>query len=126
MVAALAVRLIPFAWLQPWLGLQAPPVRPVTGRQARRAKQIARLIGRAEARAPWQVGCFAQALVARAVLGWMGLPSAISFGLRHDARTGGMRAHCWAGSGQIGITGGAGPAGFHIVGVFSRPAADGH
>lgn len=92
-----------------------PLVEPV---QQARARQIARVIALAARYTPWQSNCFAQAVVARCLLGLHGIPYALCFGVMRDGASTGLRAHAWVHAGPVAVTGGRGFGQFTVVGSF--------
>lgn len=110
----LATRLGQPVGVAPWVPLVTPP-------QQARALQIGRAVRLAAKYTPWDSNCFPQAVVARLLLGWYGVPYALYFGLARDAQTRETQAHAWVMSGPVAVTGGHSFAQFTVVGVFATP-----
>lgn len=99
----------------PWV----PLLDPV---QNARALQIGRAVQLAARYTPWDSNCFPQAVAARLLLGWYGIPYALYFGLMRDAQTLEMKAHAWVSAGRVAVTGGSSFGQFTVVGVFVAPS----
>jgi hypothetical protein len=83
----------------------------------RRAVLIAHTIRLAAAYTPWDSNCFAQAVVARALLGIYGVPYVLSFGvMRDNGKPSGIKAHAWVTCGRVVVSGGAGADRYAVVG----------
>jgi hypothetical protein len=121
-IARLAVLLVKFTNIAPFLGCSAPitkmPLQPciVNDSNIKRIRQISRLILTTARYCPWKANCFAQAIVARFFLGWFSLPYQIYFGLRRD--DGQLKAHAWVVSGVDYVTGGNGFTDHTVVGCY--------
>ncbi len=79
-----AVLVVAFRRLAPMLGVSVPPypwVPLVDHRQRLRALRIGRVVRMAAGYTPWSSNCFAQAITARFLLVWYGIPYALFFGL---------------------------------------------
>ena len=126
-LAGLAIRMLSFRRIGPWLGRYCGTAGPSlatssTGRS--RALQIRRTVQLAVRYAPWRADCYPQAIVARALLGLYRLPSCVSMGLKRDPATGEPQAHAWVRSGSTIVTGGDGARDYKVVAVFvSRDGA---
>lgn len=113
-----------FRRLAPHLGQTmgaAPWVPLLDTRQQTRALQIGRAVRLAARYTPWDSNCFPQAVAARLLLGWYGIPYTLFFGLMRDASTCEIKAHAWVAAGRVAVTGGASFAQFTVVGVFAAP-----
>ena len=124
-----AILAVPFRRLAPWLGANAgtsPSLPLLDERQTRRALQIGRVVRLAAAYTPWESNCFPQAVTARFLLRWYGVPYALYFGLaRASDCSDAMQAHAWVAAGRISVTGGSSFAQFTVVGSFVWPGAIG-
>jgi hypothetical protein len=98
----------------PWVPLLDPA-------QQERALRIGRAIRLAAAYTPWNSNCFPQALVARVLLGWYGIPYALYFGLKRTPQPHELKAHAWVVAGRVAVTGGPSFGQFTVVGVFVAP-----
>lgn len=97
-----------------WVPLLSAP-------QIARARRIGQTIQIASRYTPWESNCFPQALVARLLLGWFGVPYALSFGLMRDTLSAELKAHAWVAAGPIAVTGGRNDGQYSVVGVFVSP-----
>ncbi len=122
-LARMTVLLIPFRDIASRLGRSegtAVVIPLVTPEQRRRALLIGRTIRLGAKYAPWNANCFAQAIVARIMLGIYALPYTIFFGLSRETGKGGnLNAHAWTASGPVAVTGGYGFDRFTVVGAFT-------
>ena len=119
-LARLALLILPFRHIAPWLGCnyRTAAVMPLaTRRQTLHALRIGRAIRTAARYTPWESKCLAQAMVARALLGFRRLPYALYLGVRKDAETD-LAAHAWVCTGPVAVTGGHGFRQFTVVGTF--------
>lgn len=115
---------ITFRRLAPHLGQAmgvAPWVPLLNPAQQARALQIGRAVRLAARYTPWDSNCFPQAVAARLLLGWYGIPYALCFGVMRDAQSLEMKAHAWVSAGRVAVTGGASFGQFTVVGVFVAP-----
>ena len=119
-LARLALLLVPFRRLAPWLGqnLQTAVVVPLASRrQITQALCIGRAVRVAAGYTPWKSKCLAQAMTARVLLGLKRLPYALYLGVRKDDEAG-LAAHAWVCTGPAAITGGHSFGQFTVVGTF--------
>ena len=89
--------------------------------QQARALQIGRAVRLTARYTPWNSNCFPQAVAARMLLGFYGIPYALHFGLMRDEQTLEMKAHAWVAAGRVPVTGGVSFGQFTVVGVFVAP-----
>jgi len=122
-LARMTVLVIPFRKIASRLGRSdgtAAMIPLVTQDQRARALVIGRAIRLAAKYAPWNANCFAQAIVARIMLRFYGLPYSIFFGVSREAGPdGNLNAHAWTASGPVAVTGGYGFDRFTVVGTFT-------
>lgn len=100
--------------LKPWLPL-------IDKAQERRARQVSQVVLLAARYTPWDSNCFPQAVVARVMLGWFGVPYCLFFGVRRKPDSGEFDAHAWVASGRVRVTGRNGFQQYTVVGVFAAP-----
>lgn len=121
-IAKLLIMTIPFRDLAPRLGSQSaisPWLPLLNPEQESLARLIGRVIGLAAKYTPWESNCFPQAVVARILLGFHGLPYILYFGLMRDpADPTQMKAHAWVVAGRARVTGGASFGRYAVVGCF--------
>lgn len=111
----------PMRKLAPKLGQDIGPaayVPLVTQQQQLTALQLGRAIRCAAQYTPWESNFFPQAITARILLGWYGIPYSVCFGLAKNHETGGLSGHAWVTSGRIRVTGGESFGEFTVVGCF--------
>lgn len=119
-LARLLVLCLPFQRIAVRLGRYAGPllwVPLLPDSHHVRVHQLGGMVRLAARYAPWQANCFAQAIVARWWLGWLGEPCAIYFGVcRQPGHA--MQAHAWVRSGAVAVTGGNSFEQFTVVATF--------
>lgn len=126
-VARLAVLVVPFPRLSRRFGRSMGAVALVplaTPSQMRNASFIGRVIRRVAPRTPWESNCLPQAILARILLGVLGIPYALHLGLRSRPGSAGESiAHAWVACGRVFVTGGNGFANYPVVAVFVSAGA---
>lgn len=123
-VSRLLIKIVSFRRLAPYLGVlsgAAPWVPLLQTHQQSRARDIGRVVRLAARYTPWESNCFPQAVVARLLLGWYGIPYALYFGLLNDRGAAPLSAHAWVAAGPVQVTGGSAFHQFTVVGVFASP-----
>ena len=121
-LAALALRLVPFRRLAVWLGPARPPdssdgTNP-TEAQRFQAWRVGAAVMRAGKALPWASRCLHQAMAAKAMLAYRGLPTTVHFGAQLTAETCAISAHAWLMQGSQTITGRAGRSGMAELARF--------
>lgn len=122
-LSSLAISVASFRRLAPWLGAPGagnPWLHLLNSRDEQTALRLGRVVRLASRWTPWKSRCFPQALTARTLLGWHGVPCVVFFGLARDPASG-MKAHAWTASGRSRVTGGDGFAEFTVVAFFAAP-----
>lgn len=89
--------------------------------QQEQAMQIGCAVRLAARYTPWDSSCFPQAMAARLLLGWYGVPYALCFGVMKDACSAELKAHAWVTAGRVTVTGGDRVDRFTVVSVFIDP-----
>ena len=120
-VARLGIGLLPFATIARRLGDKAPPgamMKSLDAGQRHRAGMIADSIRVTARTTPWTSDCYPQAVAGAMLLRFYRLPYRLTFGVRDDAATAGMAAHCWLESGDVMICGGGVAGDFKPVACF--------
>ena len=116
-----AILVFPFRRIAGWLGTHdglAPRTPLISPDQERRAHSIGRAVRVAAKYTPWKSNCFPQAIAARLILGFHGIPCAVYFGLARAPADSDMKAHAWVVSGRLSVTGGRSFGSFTPVGCF--------
>jgi hypothetical protein len=121
-LSGLALRVLPFRRLVPWLGrpgqgvpLEIPELRDD---QCRRGLAIGGAITRASQLLPWHPVCLPQAMAAKAMLARRGLGASVHFGARMDGDRRDLTAHAWVMCGPVAVVGGRERARFVELGRF--------
>lgn len=95
-----------------------------TPSQVRNASFVGRVIRRVAPWTPWESNCLPQAILARMVLGTLGIPYALHLGLRpRPIKADDPVAHAWVACGRVFVTGGNGFADYPVVAVFVSAGA---
>lgn len=118
-LARAVILTLSFRRLAPHLGIHAGvhPWLPLLNRgQEARALRIGRVVRLAARYTPWESNCFPQAVTARLLLGWYGIPYALFFGLAKEH--GEMKAHAWVAAGRVRVSGGNSFHHYTTVGCF--------
>ncbi len=95
--AWVAVRLLPFRWITPYLGELVDPgetVAPAAAAPVRPVLDVSYAIQRARRRLPWESTCLMQAIAGRAMLKRRGFHTILYLGVRLDKQDG-FGAHAW-------------------------------
>ncbi|MFY8106631.1 MAG: lasso peptide biosynthesis B2 protein [Elstera sp.] len=119
-LAWLAVRLLPFRVIAPWLGQLHPPhaVLPEsigTG-ETQQAMAVKAALRAAMRRLPWTSTCLMQSLAGRLMLGRRGVPSLVRLGVARGNAP--ERAHAWLIASGIDVSGGESAADFTPISDF--------
>ncbi len=123
MIAAILLRLLPFAWVMRLAGQSLGAVGyapPISIKQTVRARLIQRSLERASRFAPFRADCLPQAIAGTLLSRCFGVPTALHLGVRFDAQHT-MEAHAWLVSGAVAVTGGTGVEEFAILNCFVSP-----
>lgn len=119
-IARLVITSVSFRKIAPLLGVRRlDPWTPLlTEHQQQRALEIGRTIRTVACYTPWSSNCFAQAVVARILLGAHRIPYVIYFGLAPRHSQSSSKAHAWVTAGRTRVTGGESFGHFVIVGMY--------
>ncbi len=119
LLARLALRLVPFRRLAPWLGrTRAESLHGDQPGDAQSAR-VGWAVRTASRRAPWETRCFAEAIAGKAMLKRRRVDSTLYLGLR-KADDGEIQAHAWLRCGARTITGGRTSGGFTVIATFAE------
>lgn len=89
----------------PTLAAPVDPLPPADPDQHRSCVRVGRALARGARIVPWQATCLVQAIAARHWLDRLGIPSAVSIGVRKDGERA-IAAHAWVKAGGIIVVGG--------------------
>jgi hypothetical protein len=120
-LSCLAIRALSFRRIAPCLGHRdgCPWLPLMDSRTEARAARIGRSVRLAARYTPWESNCFPQAITARLLLGFLGIPYALFLGVARSSIDGpGMQAHAWVTAGRVSVTGGHSFDRFTVVGCF--------
>jgi hypothetical protein len=105
-LARLALLIVPFRRIAPWLGTQMAQTEERTApREEALAQEIGWAVGAVARRTPWESACLAQAISAKAMLRRRGVASTLYLGLARG-EGGQLQAHAWLRCGAAVVTGG--------------------
>ena len=124
--------IVPFRRLTPYLGQHyqnAQLAVLVTDEQLRTAESIGRITEQTARHTPWQSKCLVQAMMARCLLAYYGIPYVLYLGVAKSTAIHGtgeiensdLIAHAWLSVGPAIITGNDGHRAFTIVSTFVAP-----
>jgi hypothetical protein len=119
LVAWLALLLVPFLRLAPWLGQTRGESPEVNRREHQLCARVGWAVRTASRRTPWETKCFAEAIAGKAMLKRRGVDSTLYLGLRKDDGCE-LQAHAWLHCGARVITGGHASGGFTVVAKFAE------
>lgn len=115
--AQLVVRLLPFRLLLRRLRTTAR-VEPAAAGPSRAVRRVRWAVDTAAARVPWSAPCLPQALAARLMLRWRGVPTTLHLGVGKDSKDA-LAAHAWLCAGSVVVTGRPGHRSFAEVARFA-------
>ena len=81
-------------------------------------RRIGRAVERAAQRLPWPVVCLPQAMAAKGMLAFRGIPSRLHLGAARAGEAGGLTAHAWLTCGEVTVVGGEARPGFTELARF--------
>lgn len=125
-LARLAMVLLPFRWVAPYLGqrMAETPVEQLPTEQQQQLRNIAWAIRKLSAHTPWESKCLVQAMAAKHMLKSRQINSTLYLGVmrngcgdKTDADP--LKAHAWLRSGHMLLTGGQGYQYFTVVATFA-------
>jgi hypothetical protein len=118
-LARLALRLLPFRRLAPYLGIpchETPATNPAQP-AASSALTVTRALQRAARNLPWECTCLVQGLAGKAMLRRRGLPSTLYLGVAKD-KDANLCAHAWLRCGSVILTGREAENRFTVISAF--------
>ena len=118
-VAQLAVSLMPFRWLAPYLGVHmAESEGTVNPCHEDLLTKVAWAVRAAARNAPWEAKCLAQAITGKIILKCRRVPNTLYLGLaKENDRE--LIAHAWLRSGDVILTGFRGMQRYTVVSSFA-------
>lgn len=118
----LALLVLPFRWIAPWLGQHHANMTMtllVTEEQENLSRRMGSVIRTLSKYTPWESKCLVQAMLARIVLGYYGIPHVIYLGVNQSGPPENpMNAHAWVSAGRCFVTGGNSFRQFGVVSSF--------
>lgn len=118
-VARLAILVVPFRRLAPWLGAtmaESPAAEPRIEEMGWRLGWAVRVASRW---VPWQTRCLVRAIAGKMLLKRRGIPSTLYLGLAKDA-DGQLAAHAWLRCGDRTLTGGRMGRSYAVIAKFAE------
>jgi hypothetical protein len=119
--ACLALSLLPFRWIAPWLGghMQVTPQTQLVNDRFN-VQRVGTAIRRASRNLPWKAQCLAQVIAATAMLRLRGIEGTVYLGVAKEGDQN-LIAHAWLRSGSTIVTGAEGLHGHSVIATFAFP-----
>ena len=117
----LAIKCVPFQRLVHYLGppmTETPWATPAE--QQRTAQRIAWAVRCVSPYTPWPSNCFPQALTAKLLLRWQGIPSTLYLGAAFKPNANALEGHAWLRCGSLYVIGGNGHKHFGAIASFGE------
>jgi hypothetical protein len=118
----LALLALPFRRIAPWLGQHHANMTMtllLTEEQENLSRRMGTVIRTLSKYTPWESKCLVQAMLARIVLGYYGIPHVIYLGVNQSGpQENPMNAHAWVSAGRCFVTGGNSFQQFGVVSSF--------
>ncbi len=118
----LALLVLPFRRIAPWLGRHHANMTMtllLTEEQENLSRRMGTVIRALSKYTPWESKCLVQAMLARVVLGYYGIPHVIYLGVNQSGPPEKpMNAHAWVSAGRCFVTGGNSFRQFGVVSSF--------
>lgn len=116
----------PFRYVARYLGqeISGREFSPLaSAAQERQAWRIGRLCALAARYTPWEAKCLVQAIMARAWLGYYGIPYVVQIGVMKSPAGEGetFKAHAWVRVGRYAVSGGEGHRAFTVLSSYADP-----
>lgn len=122
LVLSLIVKIVvfsfPLRWYARFLFIPANNSSEITQSSYETIQEISKAVNRCSRFAPWQTKCLVDAITAKLLLKWHGIPSTIFLGVNKDNERK-LTAHAWLKCGDIFITGKRGYQKFTVVSSFA-------
>jgi hypothetical protein len=109
---------IPMRWYSRFLGHSGSISPEYGGIKYKTLQSIATAVNRCSRYAPWNTRCLVDAVTAKILLQWHGIPSTMFLGVNKDEGKK-LVAHAWLKCGEIFITGKRGYQKFTVVSSFT-------
>ena len=117
-LARLAILVVSFRRLAPWLGRTMGSTPDVSDEAADEvSREVQWAVRVASRHVPWDAKCLVQAVAARAMLGRRRLSGTIYFGVAKEGEE--LKAHAWVRTGTRVVTGAREMLGFTVVSTFA-------
>jgi hypothetical protein len=116
LAARIAIVVVPFRRLAPWLGDVTTAAPPGGGTGGGEPGRIGQAVGAVSRAVPWQTRCLTQAIAAQWMLQRRGLPGVVHLGVRKEGAT--IAAHAWTSCGNQNVVGGTGAETFTPLAAF--------
>ncbi len=118
----IATLLVPFKWMSRYLGTPNSNLTLstlATDRQILLARSIGRIVALTAKYTPWESNCLVQAIMARTLLGFYGIPYIMHLGVRLTGEdSDSLKAHAWIKVGPAIVVGGGNLKAYGLVGTF--------
>ena len=119
-VARLAVVVMPFRWITPFLGRHMAESPQTTESEHKEIpERISRAVQTASRHMPWECICLVQAMAGKGMFKRRGVPSTLYLGLLNTGEEK-LKAHAWLRSGKVIVSGRQGLTEFTVVSTFAE------
>ena len=119
-IARLAVLVMPFRWIAPFLGRHmAESPQTTESEQKEIAERISRVVQTVSRHMPWECKCLTQAIACKNMLKRRGLQTTLYLGVAKGGE-GNLKAHAWLRSGDMIVTGARGMDQCAVVSTFAE------
>ena len=118
-IARLALLMMPFRYLEPFLGMHMAE-SPNTANPYYRdlVERVSWAVRTASRYLPWECTCLAQAMAGKSMLKRRGVQSTLYLGVAKDSEKN-LKAHAWLRSGNVTVIGSQGMDQFSVISTFT-------
>jgi hypothetical protein len=109
---------LPLRWYRRFLGQSGKNSPEYSSNRNKTIKSIVTAVNRCSRFAPWKTRCLVDAITAKLLLQWHGIPSTMFMGVNKDEEKK-LIAHAWLKCGEVFITGKKGYQKFTVVSSFT-------
>ena len=119
-IARLAVLVVPFRWIAPFLGRHmAESPQTTEAKEKEIAERISRVVQTASRHMPWECKCLTRAIACKSMLKRRGLRTTLYLGVAKGGEEH-LKAHAWLRTGDLIVTGERDMDRFIVVSTFAE------
>ena len=119
-VARLALLMVPFRWITPFLGRHMAESPQTTESEHKEiVERISRVVQTASRHMPWECKCLTQAIACKSMLKRRGLRTTLYLGVAKGSEEN-LKAHAWLRTGDLIVTGARDMDRFIVVSTFAE------